>query len=194
MSLWGKLAGIGLGVAGVVTGNPALIAAGGSVLAGDVAATASKDAARTQAAAADRAMGVQRQVYDDARATLSPYTALGASAAGSLGSLLGLPAGGGGMVTAPAGAAAATAPALAGTAGAPGPGMVGAVEGKRDPMNASGYGGGRGGSIASLSGVQMLEAPDGTVKAVPRDRAAFYLRRGARPVGGGDGSASMGSI
>lgn len=181
--------------AGFVTGNPMLIAAGGSILTGDMASEASKKAAQTQSDAADKAMALNTRLYDDTnarqaavyadnRAAFVPFVNLGTNAAGSLGNLLNLPSGGPMSTTPPAGAMPTPIGSGSGQAylvdaqGRPTPIMVGggrlldAQQSAASQASQSGYGG--------LGGDEELIAPDGTRKRVPRDQVAFYTSRGAR--------------
>lgn len=66
------------------------IAAVGSLAGGLISSNASKDAAQTQADAANQANQLTQQRYEDTKAQLAPYTQLGSEAGGSVGSLLGL--------------------------------------------------------------------------------------------------------
>lgn len=65
-------------------------AAVGSVAAGAIGADASKDAARTQAGAADRASQVQREMFDISNAQQQPFMQTGYAANDSLSRLMGL--------------------------------------------------------------------------------------------------------
>lgn len=194
MSFWGKLAGIGMMGAGFVTGNPALIGAGATVMTGDMAADASKNAAKTQSQAADKAMALNTRMYDDTsqrqaavyadnRAAFVPFVNLGTSAAGSLGSLLNLPPGSAMSATPPAGAmpAGGAGQYLTDAMGRPTPILQGGGRLLPDPQSVasqatqSGYAG----SLGTLDGEDLV-APDGTHKRVPREQVAYYVSRGAR--------------
>ncbi len=60
--------------------NPTAAMAGGSIVSGVLGADAARSAARTQAAAADRAMAQEREMYDIAREDLAPYRETGYTA------------------------------------------------------------------------------------------------------------------
>ena len=62
----------------------AAIGAGGAIIGGGIAASASNRAAKTQAAAADRAVELQREQYDQARADYAPYRQAGTDALNKL--------------------------------------------------------------------------------------------------------------
>jgi hypothetical protein len=197
MGLWSKIAGIGLAGAGLVTGNPALVGIGASVLSGGMAADASKDAAQTQSESADRAMaenrrvydqsaGIQKQVYDTTRADLAPYMAVGGGAMGNAGSMVGLSPGAGGGTSIASMANGVTAPGQmigAGQSVDPGPSKE-VPQVKAAMANQSGYQQGekRGGSRAVL-----LRSPDGEIRAFPEDQAEVYVSRGAQRLGGSNG-------
>jgi len=191
MSIWGKLAGIGLGVAGAVTGNPALLATGASIFTGDLASSAAKDAAKTQAAAVDRGLEVNRAMYDQSRADLAPYLSLGAGTMGNLGRMVGVTPAAPGALGAPgvapapgAGVAGGTVGQLAGT-GNPWQtaAALKAAPRERQAVTASGYGAG-GGTVGQMGGpMALLQAPTGEVRSVPGALAAAYEAKGARRIG-----------
>lgn len=195
MGLWTKVAGIGLGVAGVVTANPALIAAGGSIVASDLAADGSKKAQATQEKASDEAMGVntkayddtraiQSQVYNQTRADLNPYMTVGSGAMGTLGSMVGLP-----PSSAPAAMnSAASGTSLGGMYTPPvSPGMPAAKDGAgASPQTRavlstqSAYSGQKNeGTLARAGGLVRLKAPDGSTRMVPQAKVPMYLEAGA---------------
>ncbi len=80
MSLWGVIGGVVLGAAGVVTGQPELVAAGAGLVGSSIKSDSVDKAAKTQQTATNQAVG-----------GLSPYTNLGGSAATTLQGLMGLP-------------------------------------------------------------------------------------------------------
>src|SRR5271165_3045249 len=91
------------------------ISAGGSLLGGLFGGKGAQSAANTQAQAAEIASANTMQMFQQTQQNLAPYRALGASAAGVAGYLLGLPgyqnALAGPPGGAPSGASAAGAPA-----------------------------------------------------------------------------------
>jgi hypothetical protein len=191
MGLWSKIAGVGLGVVGAVTGQPGLIGAGASILTGGMAADASKDAAKTQSESADKAMaqntavynqtaGTQRQIYDNTQADLAPYKTVGAGAMGNMGSMVGLPPS---NLTPLSQVANGTMPVGGGQA-APMPTDAAAAtpQVKASLATQSGYtqqGEKRGGTGRTV----LLRAPNGEVKAVPDTQAEAYVSRGAQRLG-----------
>lgn len=160
------------------------MSAGSQVAGAMIGSRAAKGAAKTQAAAADRAMGVGRRVYDDQQALMAPYVNVGRSAVGTLGRLMtpGVPytpelqrgdamAAAGGTLTRPR-AIRATAPGLR-TPGGPeemrAPGLIGGITGAA-------------GTLSGMGGRIRLRAPDGTEKDVPSYLADHYIARGAKKV------------
>ena len=67
------------------------LAAAGSIGGGLIAASGAKKAAKTQAAAADRATDVQERMFETTRGDLMPFTETGKGALYSLADLYGLP-------------------------------------------------------------------------------------------------------
>lgn len=205
MGFWSTAAGIALGGVGVATGNPALIGMGASIATGGMAADASRRAAETQSQAADRALANQQQVYDTSRgaateaynrsnAVLAPWVTTGSSAMGSLGGLLGLPPASSGVTDAlsPLASPQGAIPTPAGVGvgldagGAPvNPRSPAAAEAPaRAAMSTqSGYAAPRSKTLGALAGgLVTLQAPDGTMQAVPAGQAEFYVSKGARVV------------
>lgn len=119
---------------------PAIIGGASSVVQGIMGHKASKDAAKQQSAAADKAMAVSRDVYGQQMAGMQPYAQVGGQANSLMGRLMGAPAG-----------ATFASPGPAGMPQAP-PAMV------------------------------RLQAPDGSVQAVPQHLAQQFIAKGARPV------------
>lgn len=199
---FGALAGIGLGAAGAITGNPLLIAAGAKVLGTSIQADAAKQAADTQVAASEKARAESDALYNTAKAdanalysasrqNFDPYLQMGSGAMGHLGQLVGLPPGGG-MTPAATAPAAPTVPGQvpagmpgstplpAQAAGAPslaGPQLRGAA------LNESGIQGKREGmDLGNLGGLVLLRAPTGELKRVPQAQADSFVQRGAQVV------------
>jgi hypothetical protein len=78
----------------VATGTAIALGVAGTQLAGSaMQASAAKKAAKTQAAAGDRALEVQREVYNDQRGMMQPYVQAGQQSIGTLGRLMGAPEG-----------------------------------------------------------------------------------------------------
>lgn len=101
MSLWSKVAGIGMmagGVALAATGvgtafAPALIAGGAGVMSADAKKDAAKKAETQLQAASNKAIGTLETAKAESAKAYAPYTANGAAAMGSLGDFMGLPTG-----------------------------------------------------------------------------------------------------
>jgi hypothetical protein len=68
----------------IATGTALALSAGAGLVGAGMQANAAKSAARTQAAAADRAMAHEREMYDIARGDLAPYRELGYTALGDI--------------------------------------------------------------------------------------------------------------
>ena len=66
----------------------AIVSAGASLIGGAMSAGAAEDAANTQAAAADRQMALQKQIFDIQNAQQAPYRAQGYTALNQIGALL----------------------------------------------------------------------------------------------------------
>ena len=64
----------------VATGTALALGAGAGIVGAGMQASAAKSAARTQAAAADRAMQQEREMYDISRGDLAPYREMGYTA------------------------------------------------------------------------------------------------------------------
>ena len=64
----------------IATGTGLALGAGAGLLGAGMSASAARDAARTQAAAADRAMALEREMYDISRGDLAPYRETGYTA------------------------------------------------------------------------------------------------------------------
>lgn len=69
------------------------ISAGTQAYAAHKASGAAKDAAKTQVEASDKALDLQRDMYNQNRADQEPYRNVGSQAITTLGSLMGLPSG-----------------------------------------------------------------------------------------------------
>jgi hypothetical protein len=193
VSAWAKLAGIGLGVAGAVTGNPALLSAGASVFGADVAAEGAKKAAKTQAAAADKALAEGNQRYDAVTnemrglsqasdAGFAPYQQLGTGAVGTLGSLVGLPP----IAASPVNASQPVgAPVPMGSAGQPPapPVVTQDPQSRAEATRASVYSKrGELGDLGRMAGLVTLQAPTGEIRRVPARMAERFVAQGAQVV------------
>jgi hypothetical protein len=72
---------------------PSIISAVGSVGSALIGSSASKTAAKTQTDASDKALALQKEMYNTTRSDLSPWTNAGGQAVTALSSLMGLPSG-----------------------------------------------------------------------------------------------------
>ena len=197
MGIWAKLGGAGLGIAGLVTGNPALIGAGASVIAADTAAGAASKASQQQVDAAEKAKaeanqrydatrGEQWQVFQNALAGFAPYQQLGVGATGNLGQLTGIPM----NLATNAPAEQVVPPALvdAATPASATPSLA-TPQTRAQQQTASGYGmeGKRDGmlpsSLGSLGGMVWVQAPTGERMRMPTFRAEQAVLKGAQIIG-----------
>jgi len=147
---------------------PLAISAFSSIFGAKKQADSAKDAAKLQAASADRAAGVARQVYLDQMRGMEPYAAAGRGAASTLGALM----------TAGVPFTPDRQQALANQHAAPPSWMTSAAP----PAPSGGTLGSLAGMPAS-GGMVRLQAPDGSVRMVPGDQVGPLLARGARRVG-----------
>jgi hypothetical protein len=178
MGFWSKLAGIGLGAAGVVTGNPGLIIAGGTMIAGDMSKDATNKAVSQQQQATDKALGVQQGMYQQNRADLSPFMSLGTGAAGMLGHGLGLSAPSAGPIGTTSGVIPGMSSLMTPQTAVPKPGATeeqaalgrrpnpGTVMSEAQQQTASGY--------------QRMHTPTGQTVMVPPNMVQQALQRGGR--------------
>ncbi len=163
-----------------------IAAAGSSIAGAKMASGATKDAAKTQAASADKALAIQKQMYDQTRTDEAPYRQLGAGAVGLLGQGLGLPAQQQTWAPAPATAAQPAAPAAASGGGFLG-GLGHALGALTPPglPHLPGTGGGspQPGQAQTASGYVQMKSPTGQVKPVASGDVAHYQQLGAQIVG-----------
>lgn len=130
---------------------------GATLATAKMASNSAKNAAKQQQVGTNQALGLQRDIYTQTRQDQAPYRAIGSGALNSLGAMTGIPMDG-----------QSQGPTLAtmGQMGAPR-----SVGSGQTPAAA-----------ASAGGVVMMRAPDGTVKAVPRDQVAHFQQAGAQVV------------
>jgi hypothetical protein len=69
------------------------VAGGASVAGAKMASGAAKDAAQTQVEASDKALALQREMYQQERADTAPWRNVGGQSVQTLGALMGLPSG-----------------------------------------------------------------------------------------------------
>jgi hypothetical protein len=170
-------------------GTTAALIMGGAAIAGHLAkakleSSAAGKAAKTQAAASQQAMGVQKQVYDQQMAGMAPYAKAGANSMNTLSRLMtpGVPYSQamqqqdaapvpppGGMGPAPLGGRPRGLTPSQGTA-MPQPGTIP----QRQPAAPA--------PMAGAGGTIQLRAPDGSTSAVPSHLAEQFIARGAQRV------------
>lgn len=192
MGLWQKLAGVGLGITGAVTGNPALISAGAGIVSADIGAEGAKKAADQQIAAAEAARAdantrydatraEQRAIYDQSAAAFQPYIGLGHGALPNLAGMTG--------TTLPAINAPSTPQTLQelGTPAAAPPQAMPRTESPADERarnrTMTSYENKRGLTLGELGGqgLVMVVSPDGTERRLlPRAQADIAIQAGGR--------------
>ena len=129
---------------------PAIIGAGASVGGAVIASKASKGAAKTQSEAADKALGLQTQQYEQSRQDFAPYQQQGQAALGRLGQ----------MATAPRMNFGAGQTATLGN-------PMGQPQAQQPPPQPQ-------------AGLVRVQAPTGEIALLSRQQAQDALRRGAR--------------
>lgn len=161
----------------------AAIAGGAQVASSVIGSNAAHDAANVQAASGNKALDLQKSIYDTQQSNLAPYRAIGGVGLAGLTSLAGHPPqmapGGNGWV----GLNSLTMPPGSG----PGDGarMPGAMGGAPSGAPAGGMG------LASMGGepMVMMRSPDGSVtKAVPASQVDHYKQMGGQLVSNGGGA------
>lgn len=155
---WGSILGA---IGAPFTGGASLLIGAAADLGGAaIASRGAKKAAKTQVAAAEKAQGIHRDVYDRTTANYEPYRAAGTAAVPNLASLL--------SRERPSFGAPGVPPVMPG--GPPAGGLASLS---------------RGGVDGGASGAEMVtvEAPDGERRQVPPQMAQALVSRGARIVG-----------
>lgn len=176
------------------------VAAGATVYGAHKAGSAAEHAADTQASSADKALGVQKEMYEQQRSDLSPYRAAGQGSVGQLSYLLGVPGFEKGPMSQMAKPAATT-----GTAPAPPPyggltsnDFLGSIIGGKLPPGAqqlqtTAPGAGsdplasfKAGQAAAGGGPMVtVRAPTGETRAIPQSQLQKALTLGGQIVYGG---------
>jgi hypothetical protein len=169
-----------MAAAGVMTANPALVAGGASVVAGDIAAEGAKKAAKQQEDAALAAKTTQEAAAKTSAAAFQPFQATGQAAYSTLGSMLGL---------APAAQAGGSPSSLSSTTGMASdagtrmgvPRTDDGPQQRAARQSQSSYAP----TLGDMAGgnVVQLRAPTGEVAMVPKAKAPFYAARGAQIIG-----------
>jgi hypothetical protein len=173
---------IGTTLAGILIGSG--ISAGVSAYGASRAAGAAKDAAKTQAESADKAIALQRDIFETRRQDLAPYTSAGGAAMNTLAEAMGLPAGpapapmaGGAPPVSTARQRPPEAPALglAGPRNAPMTPMAPPAGSKASAQTAS--------SMApAVGGAVRMQTPTGQIVLVPAERVNEAVLRGGQVV------------
>lgn len=166
-------------------------------------ADAAKEAAKTQAASADKAMALERQMYEQNRADLSPWYNVGANAITTMGNLSGLGSfPGTSMGGGQAGPLSAMAPGVIGLGnallarrGIPPTKPLAPMGLSQDALPPEPTAGSKRETLASLqagsarpmnaSGYAMMQAPDGSTQPVPVSQVPWYQQKGATLLEGG---------
>lgn len=177
---------VGTTLAGILIGSG--ISAGVSTVNAARQAGAAKDAAKTQAASADQAIDLQRDIFNQRRADMAPYMGAGQSAVTTLAGAMGLPI----APQAPpmTGAAGPVGPQRTRPEGAPvighaGPRPDGAAGAQpmrtamapqaAQQQSASSFAPGSGGSV-------RVQAPTGQIVMVPAERVEEAISNGGQVV------------
>lgn len=170
---------------------------GTSIYGAKKAADASKQASAAQVASGDKALALQREMWQDTRQSLQPWITQGSQAVTTLGDLMGL--GGGGGAAPPA----ASSPPLAGGRTPTAWDLMSPEEREYvsrpatrrqtkeylltgnealDPSQTGLFTPQAPTMAAAMRGSSYvtLQAPDGTTQQVPETAASHYLSRGAR--------------
>lgn len=138
--------------------------AGTTVYAANKASKTAKDAAATQTDYGNRALDLQRQMYETQRADEQPYRQMGYGALNTLSSMMG--GMGGSMPSAPM--------------SAPSGGGMGMPS---QPQGAAGLTLANLGGVPRSQGMVMMAAPNGQRQMVRSDQVAHYQQMGAQVVG-----------
>ncbi len=168
---------------------PAIIQGGATIFGAKTAANSNTEAAKLQAATADKALAIQKQMYDQTRTDEAPYRAFGAGALGALSQGLGVAptpaaptvASASGVMSALAGAPHASNPnqqpaigtAMPRPADQPVPPQYGVPRPAESQTAAQ---------AQTTSGYVQMRSPTGQVKAVAPDQVAHYSQLGAQVI------------
>lgn len=197
MGIWGTIA------KGLVSAIPIV----GPIIEGGIEAATAKKAANQQVAGGQRAMDIQNKVYQQQQQLMQPYYETGTNAFTTLGSLLGLPGGGGGAPMPQMGQTsgslggnpfgslpndtqqgAMTDPAVQPNAaynqGGDWVGMLSQQQRAAMPQSTTSYSTPQqhGSSVSGAPQIRM-KAPSGEEELVPADQVAHYLQQGATVMG-----------
>lgn len=175
---------------GIITAG---VSAGTSIAGAKMASNASKNAAKTQSSAADKALAAQQQGYAQQRSDFSPYQQAGAAAVGRLGQTAGTYTGGppqpqgpqmgGQLGQMPQNWHPPQSPPLGPPQqGQPQPGMGPGPQGHNVGVNL-----GQQGAVPQAPGggpmpgsLVRVQAPSGEVAMLPREAADRAVQKGAR--------------
>jgi len=175
-----------------------IIAGAGAVGAAAIQSHAAGKAADQQVAAGDKALALQKDIYNQQQVNEAPFRNTGASAITTLGGLLGLPQGGGGgsMGQLPTNTLGSTFdPAVTpGQANFANYSPTGGYVGKNVPMSeqmsnrnvnldASGYTAQQHGASPPSMTMIRMQAPTGEIETVPADQVSHYQQQGAKVLG-----------
>jgi hypothetical protein len=175
-----------------------IIAGAGSIGAAAIGAHAAGKAADQQVAAGDKALALQKDIYNQQQANEAPWRNTGAAAITSLGGLLGLPQApaGGGSGQLPTNTLGSTfdAPISPGQANFAGYSPSGGYIGKDVPMtermknpavnvDASGYTAQQHGASSYAAPTVRMQAPNGEIEMVPESAVSHYEQQGAKVIG-----------
>lgn len=149
------------------------VSAGASVYGAKKNADANKEASKTEAESADKALDFSKTVYNERKQQLTPYQEFGARSLGTLGDLLGIPApktNAPPMATDPNRIQSGQSFPASWVSGSPLSGTPQTAPGNGSPVG------------APSGGMVTIQAPDGSRRAVPSGLQTFYVARGGTVV------------
>jgi len=136
----------------------------GGLIGATIQSNASKDAAALQAEGIQKALDFEKQQYADLTGRLAPYVSAGGASTDRMSQLLGLPA----RADTTATGTPARGPAVANYSA---PNVAGPQQQTTQPL------------ARSAEPTVMLQAPDGSTRAVPQSQVAAYVSKGAKQIG-----------
>jgi len=178
----------------IITGAAIAASTAGSVYAAKKGASTAKEAAKTQSDSADKALDLQKSMYEQQQANLSPYRQVGQGSLQNLGnfqSFAGVPGQFGAGVQSQYQHALSPgmgAPGAVSSGGQPGgPSAPPAIVPHVSPADRGGifHPQPTGDTAVPRANGQMVQmrAPTGEVMPVPADQVAHYTERGAQVIG-----------
>lgn len=163
---------------------PYVIGAGTSIAGNVIASRGNTEAARIQAESADKALALQKELYDTQRADLAPYRELGLGAIGQLRHGMGYGVNPASQGEQPEGWEAPVGignPINRGTTASTDPGVGNLSRGQEMPMSGPTQGlAGLGSTPTAPGGLVTVMAPDGETRALEPEMAERAIQAGGR--------------